>query len=308
MLVSAVSSHARTIQAFQADGDCYDLATRFLRENDVPYIVSDDIKGMSCHWNFEGDTWKGLQAWCKRKALTCGGKPFYVGFDSTWYAGERMPSQRAQWLKEEQLKAERRDSLSRIVPEVRPVPEKRITIEYLEIGKATAEKIGFSYSEYIGSARFFAYTDLFSVSIQAREHGDTSFVYRTYTTQYDTTLHVFWGGTRDKVKHSTVTATGIVSNDYETETYGLTFDVQDLRYTYSHSMDFEHRIDGTGKLREGRNKIFGSYDYTYALMEGVPFLSSLPGIGALFRHVSTQSETRYVFIEVTVERLEGGST
>ena len=271
----------------------------------MAYIVSDDIKGMECHWNFVGDTQKDFAAWCKRKALTCGGKPFYVGFDSTWYAGERMPSQKAQWLRMQQQETDRRDSLSRVVPELLPIPEKAVTIEYLEIGKSTAERIGFKYGEYIASARFFDYTDLFSVSVQATSQGDTSFVYRTYTTHYDTVLHVFWGGTRDKVKHSTVTATGIVSNDYETETYGLTFDVQDMRYTYTHSMDFEHKIDGSGKLHLGQNRIFGSYEYVYQVEEGIPFLSSIPALGNLFRHTSTQTETRFVFILVTVKLLEG---
>ena len=128
-------------------------------------------------------------------------------------------------------------------------------------------------------------------------------MYRTYTTQYDTTLHVFWGGVRDKIKHSTVTSSGIVSNDYETETYGLMFDVQDMRYTYTHSMDFEHKIDGTGKLRWGRNKIFGSYDYSSQVVTGIPFLKEVPLLGALFRHTSTSTETRYVFILVTLSEL-----
>ena len=303
MLVAAVSSRARTITSFQADGDCFDLATRYLKERGVAYIVSDDLRGMQCHWNFSGNTQADFDAWCRRKALSCGGNPYYVGFDSTWYAGERMPSQKAKYLKEQEEKNSRRDSLSVIIQTSEPLSEKTITIEYLEIGKSTADKIGFDYSEYIGSARFFGYTDLFSVSIQAKAHGDTSFVYRTYTTQYDTTLHVFWGGVRDKIKHSTVTSSGIVSNDYETETYGLTFDVQDMRYSYTHSMDFEHKIDGTGKLRWGRNKIFGSYDYTAQTVNGVPWLQDLPLIGALFRHTSTSTETRYVFILVTLSEL-----
>lgn len=261
---------------------------------------------MECHWNFVGDTQKDFQAWCSRKGLLCGGKPYYVGYDSTWYAGERMPSQKARYLREQQTRQERRDSISMIVPELLPLPEKVVTVEYLEIGRGTAESIGFKYGEYIASARFFDYSDLFSVTAQAREKGDTSFVYRTYTTHYDTSLHVFWGGTRDKLKHSTVTATGIVSNDYETETYGLTFDVQDMRYTYTHSTDFEHKIDGSGKLHLGENRIFGSYEYTYSQEEGVPFFSSIPGIGALFRHVTSGTETRFVFILVTVKLMEGG--
>ncbi len=301
--MAVVSSHARTIKSFQADGDCFDLASRYLKERGVAYIVSDDIRGMQCHWNFSGDTQADFIAWCKRKAVSCGGNPFYVGFDSTWYAGERMPSQRAQYLREQESKQNRLDSLSRILPTSEPLAEKTITIEYLEIGKSTADKIGFDYSEFIGSARFFDYTDLFSVSIQAKDYGDTSFVYRTYTTQYDTTLHVFWGGVRDKIKHSTVTSSGIVSNDYETDTYGLTFDVQDMRYTYTHSMDFEHKIDGTGKLRWGRNKIFGSYDYSAQVVTGIPFLKEIPLLGALFRHTSTSTETRYVFILVTLSEL-----
>ena len=96
VLVAAVSSRARTITSFQADGDCFDLATRYLKERGVAYIVSDDLRGMQCHWNFSGNTQADFDAWCRRKALSCGGNPYYVGFDSTWYAGERMPSQKAK--------------------------------------------------------------------------------------------------------------------------------------------------------------------------------------------------------------------
>lgn len=193
------------------------------------------------------------------------------------------------------------DSLLSIID---TLENKSVTIEYLEIGKSTAERIGFNYSEYIGSAKFFDYSDLFSVTIQARNTGDTTFIYRTYTTLYDSTLHVFWGGSRDKIKQSNVTSNGVISNNYVTETYGLTFDINNMHYSYTHSTDFEHSISGNGKLVLGRNAIFGTYSRTYQLEQGLPWLSKIPLLGFLFRHVTDEHETRYIFIYLTIGGLK----
>ena len=227
-----------------------------------------------------------------------------------WFNGEYMPHQRAIYLKrledEQRREKLRLDSLQRLSLVRDTLPIKTVTIEYLEVGKSTAEKIGFNYSEYIGTAKFWDYEDLFSVTIQARELGDTTYIYRNYTTAYDTVLHVFWGGSRDKIKHSNVTSSGIVSNDYVSETYGLTFDMNGMHYRYTHSTDYEHSISGDGRLVYGRNRIFGSYQYSYQLVQGLPFLDKIPFIGFLFRHVYDQTETRYIFIQVTIGDLEDG--
>ncbi|MDY6388194.1 MAG: hypothetical protein SPL21_12035 [Fibrobacter sp.] len=218
-----------------------------------------------------------------------------------------MPHQRAIYLKEVENEKKRekfvQDSLRSFSFQKDSLPNKTITIEYLELGKSTAERIGFNYSEYIGSAEFWSYNDLFSVTIQAKDMGDTTFIYRNYTTVYDTVLHVFWGGSRDKIKHSNVTANGIVSNDYVSETYGLTFDMQGMHYRYTHSTDYEHSISGDGKLLFGKNHIFGSYQYSYTLVQGIPFFGKIPFLGFLFRHVSDQTETRYIFIQVTIQEV-----
>lgn len=283
------------------EGECYTLVAKFLQTRNVAYIIDEGIRGKYCTWNFKGNTQKDFESWCRHEGLRCGGNPYYVGFDSTWFNGTFIPAPKADYLKsqEERERAEklRKDSLSMVRDSL---PVKRVTIEYLEIGKSSAEKLGFSYSDYIGSARFFEYSDLFSVTLQAITTGDTSFTYRTYTTTYDSTLHVFWGGSRDKVKQSNVTSNGVISNNYVTETYGLTFDIDKMKYSYTHSSDYEHSISGNGKLVVGRNAIFGAFQRTYSLERGLPGLMNIPFFGVLFRHVSDETETRYVFIIVTI--------
>ena len=302
LLVVFATTSAREITSFQAEGDCYALVARYLKERGVAYVISDDLKDLSCNWNFKGNTLADFQSWCKATGLKCGGNPFFVGYDSTWYDGEWVSRHKAQFLaqqkKELERERERLDSLANIKPDT--LDNKSVTIEYLEIGKSIAERIGFSYSEYIGSAKFWDYTDLFSVTIQARDIGDTTFIYRTYTTQYDSSLHVFWGGSRDKIKQSNVTSNGVISNNYVTESYGLTFDLDNYHYSYTHASDYEHSISGSGKLSPGVNRIFGAFQRTYTLETGLPVLSRIPFLGALFRHVSDETETRYVFIYVTI--------
>ena len=58
----------------------------------------------------------------------------------------------------------------------------------------------------------------------------------------------FWGGQRDRLTQSNITSNGVVSNNYSRENYGLTFDLDNLKYSYRHSSDYEHSIEGTGKI------------------------------------------------------------
>lgn len=302
--------------SYYNSGSCFDLAGEFLKFSDEPYIIDSRLKGFECNWNFKGDTKKDFETWCSRSGLRCGGKPYFVGFDSVWYRGEYMPAPRAAYLRREDLK---QDSIARHSADVSeralrradslaslpPLPLKRVTIEYLELGKSTADYLGFSYSDYIGRARFFDYEDLFSVTVQARRVGDTSFVYRTYSSMYDSSLTVFWGGSRDRLTTSNITSNGVVSNNYVQDNFGLTFRVDGLKYYYEHSTDYEHKISGSGLLAYGVNHIFGTYQYSSTVVSSVPFLGSVPVFGLIFRHESELVETRYIFISVYVNEFLG---
>ena len=63
-------------------------------------------------------------------------------------------------------------------------------------------------------------------------------------------------------------------------------------------------ISGDGRLVYGRNRIFGSYQYSYTLVQGLPFLDRIPVIGELFRHTYDQTETRYIFIQVVIGEVD----
>lgn len=305
--------HGADVTKYQRTGECYSLVVDYLSTRKIAYFVSDDLRGKNCTWNFQGNVNVDFETWCKKSGFFCGGNPYFVGYDSTWHNGEFMPSQKAKYLKgvehrQDSLNARNdslrafNDSLKLAKDSIKAIPfsNKSIRIEYLEIGSKVADELGFKYSDYVGSARFFEYDDLFSVTLQAKKLGDSTFIYRTYSTVYDSSLTVFWGGKRDRLAHSNVTSSGIVSNDYETETYGLNFSCNGNNYSYSHSTDYEHSISGSGKLLAGKNNIFGSYQYTYVETVGVPLLMDIPFLGALFRHVSDFLETRYIFISVTV--------
>ena len=303
--------------SFTDSGNCFDLAGDYLKFLDEPYIIDSRLKEYQCNWNFQGDTRRDFEMWCKYSGLRCGGSPYYVGFDSVWYNGEYMPAPRAAHLRREDFRRDSIDSFNAALAEKQrrradslqnlpPLPLKRVSIEYLELGRATADYLGFSYSDYVGRARFFDYEDLFSVTIQAKNLGDTSFVYRTYSSVYDSVLTVFWGGTRERLTTSNVTATGVVSNSYQMDSFGLTFRLDGLKYYYEHSTDYEHKISGSGLLVYGLNKIFGSYQYTSTVVSSVPFLSSIPVVGAVFRHSADVVEERYIFITVNLKNaLEG---
>ncbi|MCQ2063789.1 MAG: hypothetical protein MJY99_10705 [Fibrobacter sp.] len=263
------------------------------------FIISQELRGSLCDWNFKGDTEKDFLSWCSLRGFRCGGNPFVVSPDSVYYAGERVHRSKVEFLERERLRLEDEEK-SRLLDSVSSVlPLKSVNIEYLEIGSSMAERLGFVFSDYIAGAHFFGFDkDLFSVSLQAQSLGDSSAVYRSYSSVYDSTLTVFWGGKRDKISQSNITSNGLVSNNYVTETYGLTFRLSGLSYFYEHSTDYEHSINGAGRLDYGQNDILGVYQYSAESVRAVPFLSSLPLVGSLFSWSSRTNETRFVFIRV----------
>lgn len=302
--VFAALGFAGQITAYQNAGDCYELVTDYLQRRNVAFIVSPELRGTACNWNFKGKTEADFSAWCRASGYTCGGNPFFVGRDSVY-------DEYGNWTSRRKASAAVRarnvaDSLSRLADSVAavratPLPRKRVFVEYLELSKGTAEKLGFRYSDYIGTAKFFEYTDLFSVTIQAQESGDTSYVYRNYRALYDSTLSLFWGGHRQRQTSSSVTSSGIVSTNYEDESYGLTIKLDGLKYTYDHSADYEHSIRGNGLLKLGENKIFGTYKSFTREEVSLPWFGQIPLLGALFRHEQERSEWRYIFIRVLLE-------
>lgn len=299
-----MSVGAKEVSRYVNSGDCADLVHDYLEARGVAYIISPALTGRQCDWSFKGNTLADFETWCRSNGLRCGGNPYEVKFDSVYDSdGNWTTRQRAEALARESRKADsiarRQDSIARYVAP--PLPRKRVFVEYLEISRTTAEKLGFSYSEYIGTARFFGYSDLFSVTIQATEQGDTNYIYRNYSSSYDTSLTLFWGGHRQRQTSSSITSSGIISVGYEDEDYGLTFRLNGMHYSYEHSTDYEHSISGDGLLDYGENRIFGTFKSSYELETGVPWFSSIPFVGALFRHRDRTSEWRYIFIRVIVK-------
>lgn len=105
----AVFCHSAVPTSYQDSGSCFDLAGRYLKFSGSPYIIDSRLKFYECNWNFQGNTLKDFETWCKYSGLRCGGNPYFVGFDSTWYDGEYMPVKRAEFLRRERA---RNDSLN----------------------------------------------------------------------------------------------------------------------------------------------------------------------------------------------------
>lgn len=282
----------------------------YLKARGVAFIVSPALRGRLCAWNFQGNTQADFETWCRSEGLKCGGNPYEVKYDSAYNAeGVRTSAREAQVSLErkrrEDLLSLRSDSLRLYADSLQkaqavPLPAKRVFLEYLELSRATAEKIGFSYSEYIGRAEFFDYSDLFSVTVQARKAGDTTYTYRNYSSIYDSSLTLFWGGKRQRATSSTYAEGGFVTSNYEDEEYGLRITLEGMKYAYEHSRDYENSIRGNGLLVRGENRIFGTYKTFERTREGIPFLMEIPLLGALFRWESTTGEWRYIFLRVVV--------
>ena len=287
-------------------GNCYDLVTQYLQSRNKPYIVSRGLDGMSCSWNFSGNVYSQFLGWCKRSGLTCGGSPFYVGRDSSWYQGQYMDSHSVQYMETQKWLQERKDSLAQFrldsVANLPPELLKHLEIDYLQISKSDLEKLGFSWSNYVASFSSVAnWSLLYSTVAEASIERDTSLIYRHYEADYDSVLSMFWGGEKDVLTSSNVTSSGIVSNNYETKSFGLTFSINLLDYSYIHNTDDDSKISGSGHLKEWSvNTIKGTYDQKKQIVVRVPFFSAIPWLGELFTHTQTSSELILMVIRVRV--------
>lgn len=310
LFVATTYIHAVNIKHYENSGVCYDLVKDYLNKKGVAYIIGDELKAISCDWKFKGNVEFDFKKWCEKKGLTCGGNPYFVGFDSSYsVGGSRVPSSvaLAEWREQnkkdsiERYEFFREDSIQKYNPP--PLSKKSVYIEYLELSKTTAEKLGFSYSDYIGKAEFFKYTDLFSVSLQALNLGDTNFIYRNYSSVYDSTLSVFWGGQKQIKTSSTITESGFLTENLEFQEIGLKFDINNYQYKYEHSTGEDNKITGAGVLLNDTNKIVGSYQLKNQEVRSVPFLSSIPLVGYLFKHIENISEWRFIFLRVILKEL-----
>lgn len=310
LFVATTYIHAANLKHYENTGVCYDLVKDYLNKKGVAYIIGDELKAINCDWKFKGNIDFDFKTWCEKKGLTCGGNPYFVGFDSSYsVGGSRVPSSvaHAEWREQnkkdsiEKYEFFRNDSIEKY--QSPPLPKKSVYIEYLELSKNTAEKLGFSYSDYIGSAEFFSYTDLFSVSLQALSLGDTNFIYRNYSSIYDSTLSVFWGGQKQIKTSSTITESGFLTENLEFQEIGLKFEVNNYQYRYEHSTGEDNKITGAGVLLNDTNKIVGSYQLKSQEIRGISFLQNIPFIGYLFKHTENVSEWRFIFLRVIVKEL-----
>lgn len=310
LFLTAKYLDAAEVKHFESKGDCYELTEKYLRTKNIPFVISSSLKGKECNWFFRGNVEFDFQTWCKKEGLSCGGNPYFVGYDSLYSLdGVRVPASVAYAEKRAKKEADstaqslqrREDSIASYIPP--PLPKRKIFLEYLELSKTTAEKLGFSYSDYVGSARFFDYSDLFSVSLQALGLGDTSFIYRNYSAVYDSVLSVFWGGQKQIKTSSIITSDGFVTENLEFQEVGLKFDVENEQFKYEHSTDYENKINGAGVLVVGVNNIFGSYQSYFLEDRKIPFFSSIPLLGYLFKHTQKVNEWRFIFIRVKLEVL-----
>ena len=188
--------------------------------------------------------------------------------------------------KQDSLQKFVRDSLDNI----KQKPLKRFELQFVQMDKNFARRMGVKWAEVIAAGNLRGKLDLFDMwEARALELNDTSFIRRKVTLSLDSVGVVSWGNETQELER-TYNDNGIVTQDYKYRQYGITATISVLDSTYKleyvvrNNDDLHTNFTGTTKGHfTDTLELTGELQKHVVHTTGLPFLSSIPLLGHLFR-------------------------
>ena len=188
--------------------------------------------------------------------------------------------------KQDSLQKFVRDSLDNI----KQKPLKRFELQFVQMDKNFARRMGVKWPEVIAVGNLRGKLELFDTwEARALELNDTSFIRRKVTLSLDSVGVVSWGNETQELER-TYNDNGIVTQDYKYRQYGITATISVLDSTYKleyvvrNNDDLHTNFTGTTKgLFTDTLELTGELQKHVVHTTGLPFLSSIPLLGNLFR-------------------------
>ena len=241
------------------------------------------------------------------------GKIFVSCLDSLVY---RVPSDEYPYrLRADSMKCVSRDSLRSLpTPPLPSLPSplgfRRYRLEYVAFNKSFSDKMGVQWRQILVSGNLKSMPTFYDEwQLWAVENNDTNFTRRTLEFAIDSTINIDWGNERQVPEKTYSQDGGIVATNYEWRKYGISIKV--IRNEHRISLEYVVRNEDNGTLN-GRAvghsgdtlATNGTYRLVQDISEGLPLLSRIPYIGALFSVKQTITDYKHFEIRLFPETEE----
>lgn len=235
---------------------------------------------------------------------------------------QRVPSDEFLYrIKADSLKCASRDSLRALAdslgalpppPLPSPLPFQTYKLEYIAYNKTFSDKMGVEWRQIIASGNLKKMPSFYDKwQMWAVENNDTNFTRRTLEFALDTSINIDWGNEKQVPEKTYSEDGGIVATNYEWRKYGISIKVK--RQGDKITLDYTVRNEDNGTLN-GRAvgnasdtlTTNGTYRTTQEISEGLPLLSRIPLIGALFSVNQTLTDYKHFQIYLFPQIKEDG--
>lgn len=179
----------------------------------------------------------------------------------------------------------RRDSISRL-----RLDFKSYRLKYYAYSKSFSDRYGVEWSSLLASGNLRGKLELFDDwRLIASQINDTTFTSRMVEFSVDSSLALDWGSEEQTLKQTFVND-GITTQDYEWRKYGILINVRRdgqrvrMDYVFRDKDNSVSVLQGSVIGLEGDTlRLVGEYSVSRNVQSGVPFLSSIPLLGNLFK-------------------------
>lgn len=186
------------------------------------------------------------------------------------------------------------DSLSKV-----RLDFKSYQLRYYAYSKSFTDRLGVEWSSLLSSGNVRGRLNVFDDwRLIATQTNDTTFNERSVVFSVDSTLSLDWGSEEQTLKKTFVND-GVTTSDYEWRKYGLLISVRrdgkrvKMDYVFRDKGNSVSVLQGSVIGQEGDTlRLFGNYNSSRNVETGVPFISSVPVLGNLFKTTQNVIDNR----------------
>lgn len=172
-------------------------------------------------------------------------------------------------------------------------------LRYYSYSKGFTDRMGIEWGSLLASGNLHNRLDLFDDwRLVATQTNDTTFTERSVMFSVDSSLSLDWGSEEQTLKQTFVND-GVTTSDYEWRKYGLLVNVKRdgkrvrMDYVFRDKDNSVSVLQGSVIGKEGDTlRLFGNYNTSRNVETGVPFISSVPLLGNLFKTIQTMIDSR----------------
>lgn len=167
---------------------------------------------------------------------------------------------------------------------------RQYTLKYFAFSKSFTDRLGFEWSSLLASCNLHNRLDLFDDwRLVATQTNDTTFNERSVIFSVDSSLSLDWGSEEQTIKQTFVND-GVTTSNYEWRKYGLLISVKrdgkrvKMDYVFRDKDNSISVLQGSVIGKEGDTlRLVGHYNSSRNIETGIPFISSVPLLGNLFK-------------------------